>query len=306
MAAILQGFATIALVIAAGGLLAHFRVLGDDARSVLTRVSFFVATPALMITVIGDADLAVFFSRSLIASAAGVSVTAVLYVLIAQLLWHKSAGETVLGTLASVFVNAGNLGLPIAAFVLGDVTLIAPMILLQSLVILPVALTVLDSMDATEKPSLWRAALRPLANPITLGCIAGIVLSIVDVDLPAALGQPLELIGGMAVPAMLLAYGIALRVGPHPQKDGPVAEVVLISILKLIFLPAIVWIFAVLLDLDPATVFAVTVIGALPTGHQVFVHASRYGLADVVVKYTIFATTILAVPVLLLVSSLLA
>jgi hypothetical protein len=35
----------------------------------------------------------------------------------------------VIGTFSSAYVNAGNLGLPIAAYVLGDASLVAPMLL---------------------------------------------------------------------------------------------------------------------------------------------------------------------------------
>ena len=45
------------------------------------------------------------------------------------LMWRRTAGDTVIGTFASAYVNAGNLGLPIAAYVLGDASLIAPMLL---------------------------------------------------------------------------------------------------------------------------------------------------------------------------------
>ena len=53
-----------------------------------------------------------------------------------------------IGTLCSAYVNAGNLGLPIAAYVLGDAALIAPMLLMQLLVLQPVALAVLDTVTS--------------------------------------------------------------------------------------------------------------------------------------------------------------
>ena len=53
-----------------------------------------------------------------------------------------------IGALCATYVNAGNLGLPIAAYVLGDVALVAPTLLLQMLVMQPIALAVLDHATA--------------------------------------------------------------------------------------------------------------------------------------------------------------
>ena len=50
-----------------------------------------------------------------------------------------------IGALASSYVNAGNLGLPVAAYVLGDAAFVAPTLLLQLLVLQPTALAALDA-----------------------------------------------------------------------------------------------------------------------------------------------------------------
>jgi predicted permease len=46
---VLTGFATIAVVIAVGALLAHLRVVDAGAQQVLSRLAFFVASPALTV-----------------------------------------------------------------------------------------------------------------------------------------------------------------------------------------------------------------------------------------------------------------
>src|SRR5687768_16343135 len=104
----------------------------------LSRLAFVVASPALLFTVLAEADVTEVLSRNLVASAAGVAVSATLYLVLARVAWRREAGHTVIGTLSSAYVNAGNLGLPIAAYVLGDAALIAPMLLMQLLVLQPV------------------------------------------------------------------------------------------------------------------------------------------------------------------------
>ena len=48
----LQGFSTISAVVVVGWLLAHFGVLGLEARQILADVAFFVASPALLLVVL--------------------------------------------------------------------------------------------------------------------------------------------------------------------------------------------------------------------------------------------------------------
>ena len=71
--------------------------------------------------------------------------------MVARLLFVRDLGDTVIGTPARAYVNAGNLGLPIAAYVLGDVALVAPTLLLQMLVLQPIALAVLDHATSTGR-----------------------------------------------------------------------------------------------------------------------------------------------------------
>jgi malonate transporter len=304
---VLEGFATIGVIIALGFLLGHLGILDLAAQVMLSRLSFFVASPALMVTVLESADVADVFSRNLAASAGAVAVTGACYLLLARLLWRKDRGDTVVGLLSSVYVNAGNLGLPIAAYVLGDAALVAPVLLMQLLTMQPVALGVLDSTTAAVPFSVWRTASRALTNPLTLGSLIGVLLSVTQVRLPSAVQDPLDLVGGMAVPAMLLAYGVSLRLGPLPGAGASVAEIGCITALKLVVQPSMAFLIGYFaLGLDRTALLAVTVMAALPTAQNIFVHATRYDRAVMVARDSIFVTTVLSVPALFVVAAVLA
>ena len=304
MEGVLEGFATIGAVIALGALLAQLRVLDDAGRVVLSRLSFFVASPALMVTVVGRADVGAVLSGNLAASAAAVLASSVLYVVAARLVWHHDLADTVVGTLSAAYVNAGNLGLPIAAYVLGNAALVAPTLLMQLLVLQPVALAVLDHATSDRRFSIGRALARPLPNPLTVGSMLGELLSVTGATLPGAVRDPLELVGGMAVPSMLLAYGISLRLGPKPGAGTSVAEIALIAVLKLVVQPMTAYVVArFVLGLDSTGLVAVTVLAALPTAQNIFVHATRYGRAEMIARDAIFVTTVLSVPVLFVIAA---
>ena len=61
-----------------------------------------------------------------------------------------------IATFCGAYVNAGNLGLPIAAYALGDAALIAPMLLVQLLVLQPSGLAVLDGLTSEPSPGTSR------------------------------------------------------------------------------------------------------------------------------------------------------
>jgi predicted permease len=303
---VIEGFATIGLVIALGALLAQLGVVDDRARVVLSRIAFFVASPALMVTVLGDTDVTEVLSKNLVATVVGVLVPTVLYVVAARVVWHRELAETVIGSLSSAYVNAGNLGLPIAAYVLGDAALVAPTLLLQLLVLQPLALAILDHATSGRRFSVGRAMARPLTNPLTVGSLLGLVLSLTGFDLPAALQDPLELVGGMAVPSMLIAYGISLRLGPRPGHGTSAVEVGLVSVLKLVVQPVTAYLVArFVLGVGDTGLLAVTVLAALPTAQNIFVHATRYGRGEVLARDSIFVTTLASVPVVLVIAAVL-
>jgi predicted permease len=303
---VFTGFATIGVVIAVGALLAHLRILDLGAQLVLSRIAFYVASPALMVTTLARADVHQVLSANLVASVAGVVVAAGLYVVGARLAWHRGLGETTIGALCASYVNAGNLGIPVASYVLGDAALVAPTLLLQLLVLQPVALAVLDADTKGSGSRWWHVASRPLRNPLTVGSLLGVVLSITGWTLPDLVRDPLGLLGNMAVPCMLVAYGVALRLGPGLGRAGSPGELATTSVLKLLVQPVVAWFVAsVVLGVEGHALLAIVVTSALPTAQNIFVHATRYQRATVLARDTILVTTVGAVPVILFVAWLL-
>lgn len=310
MAGVFDGFATIVALIAVGSLLAHLRVIDEGGQRTLSTLAFLVASPALLLTVLEDSDLGAVFSGNLVAMADAVVVSAVPSVLI-SMARRRRLGEAVVATLCSSYQNAGNLGLPIAAYVLGDAALVAPVLLMQLLVLQPLALTLLDvdaSRDAGRAGlSVSAALLRPVKNPITIGSAIGLLLAVTGIELPAAVHDPLALLGGMAVPSMLLAYGVALRLGPLPGRGVPAPDLALTVVLKMVVQPVAAYALARFgLGLDGDALLAVTVLSALPTAQNVFVIASRYDRAALLARDAIFVSTIASVPVIVVITALVA
>ena len=313
MQGVLVGFAIITIIICVGFLLAQLRILDATAQGVLTRLAFYVASPALMITVLGGTDVHRLFSANLIASLGSVVVAATSTILLTRLVWNREAGDTVIAAFCSAYVNAGNLGIPIAAYALGDAALVAPMLLAQLIILQPSGLSVLDAITHVPSPGISPRRLllirltRPLRNPLAVGSLIGLALALTGIKLPMIINAPLTLIGGMAVPAMLLVFGISLRLGPRPGAGEPPIQIGTLVLIKLIVQPIVAYLIgAYLVGLTGHNLLAVTVIAALPTAQNVFTFAMRYDRGVILARDTIFVATVLSVPVILIITWLLA
>ena len=312
MLGVLAGFVTIGAVIGLGAFLAHWRIRDVNGQKTLVRLSFFVASPALIVTVLADTDVSQIFSANLVASLVSVVVAASVWVLLARLVWRRSVGDTVIGAFGAAYVNAGNLGLPIAAYALGNASLIVPMLLTQMLILQPAGLMALDLAtskvsDLSRRAWVWYMLTRPFRNPMTVGSLLGLFLSITGIQIPPLIGDPLQLVANMAVPGMLLAYGVSLRLGPRFGSGEDRVPLATVVALKVVGQPLVAFLIArFVVGLEPADVFAVTVIAALPTAQNVFTHAVRYNQGVVLARDAIFLSTVLAVPALILIAAFLA
>lgn len=305
MQGVLSGFAVIAVVIGVGYLIGRRGYLGDGGREVLTRLAFHVASPALLFTTLAQADLSVIFSDRLLVTAMSTAAAAGVFVAVgAARGW--GVGRTTIGALCSSYVNSGNLGIPIAVYVLGDASLVAPVLLFQLVGVTPVALTVLDLASGGEQRPLWQRLLTPLRNPIALGSLAGVAVSASGLTVPGPLLDPLTLIGNMSVPAVLLAFGISLRGSTLPLRGAERAPVLLAVALKSVFQPLVAWTLATgVFGLHGALLLDVVVTSALPAAQNLFTYASSYRVGEVLAREAILLSTVLAVPVLVVVAAVL-
>lgn len=302
----LGGFATIAAVVGLGVLVAHIKLVDASGQRTLSLLAFYVASPALLVTVLADSDPAEVFSTHLVATVIGVGA-AVLVVAAVAVRRGWDLGTTVVASLCSAYVNAGNLGIAVAAYALGDAALVAPTLLLQLLVLQPLALTLLDVDRSPGRLPIAKVLTRPLTNPLTIGTGTGVVLALTGADLPQPVEDPLTLVGGMAVPAMLIAYGVALRLGPLPGRGARPRALAAVVGLKVVVQPAAAYLAGrFLLGMDGPDLFAVTLLSSLPTAQNVFVVASRYERGVLLARDVIFVSTVCAAPAAVLIAAVLA
>jgi malonate transporter len=305
---VLIGFAIIGVVIAAGYLIARSHLLGDDqvqVQFVLSRLAFFVLSPCLLFTVLAKANVHELFSRVLAVSAISAVSSIGLFLLVALLIWRRSIPDAVVGAAASGYVNANNIGLPVAVYVLGNAALSAPVIVLQLVVLAPIILTVLD-ITTRGSVSIGSILMQPVRNPLIIAVVLGVIVAVTGLKLPTPVLAPFVLVGGAAVPVVLLSFGMSIHGQRILQPGGNRRDVIVASAFKLLLMPTVAWALGhFAFGLSGTALFGVVLLAALPTAQNVFNYAQRYDRGVALARDTVLITTVGAIPILVLAAALL-
>ncbi|MFG1740819.1 AEC family transporter [Micromonospora chalcea] len=293
---LVSAFVPIWILTAAGYAACRWGLLGEAAVSVLGRFVFHLAMPSALFLALSRMPLSGFAGRSLLAF--GVSTVAVVGFgwVGANRLFGREPGERPIWGMAAGYVNSANLGIPIATQILGSVSFLAEVVLLQVLVVTPVILVALDRhRDPHGRVRVRRIASLPVRNPVILASLLGVACSAAGVRLPSAAAAPLALLAGAAVPAALVALGASLH-PTAPSRAEPVAPAALAAIsgLKLVVQPVVAYAAGLALHLSAPQLLAVVVCAGLPTAQNTFIYAQEYGVGEAMANRAVVVTTTLS------------
>jgi predicted permease len=304
---VLAGFFVVWCIILVGMFVGRRGILGENARSVLSALTFFVASPALLFDTLSKANVHDVFAAPLLVAAVGAVATAALFFVVVRFLLKRSLPESLTSSMSASLANSANLGIPIAVYVLGDASYVAPLLIFQLAFFTPLFLMALDATTSSHRTTPLSFVLMILRNPMIVGSGLGLTVAATGWEVPPLVLEPIHLIGGAAIPAMLLAFGMSLN-GSRPLQAaaGRRADTLLACGFKLVVHPLVAYAFArFALHLEDQALFAVVVTAALPTAQNVFVIASRYRTGLTVARDTVLITTVVAVPAMIVVALLL-
>nr|WP_245354457.1 AEC family transporter [Brachybacterium sacelli] len=302
----MAGFFIVWSLIAVGWVAGRTGVLGPHGRYVLNRTTFFIASPALVLIGLLEADVREVLSVPMAVAAISGLTTGALLVLVLRVFTARRGTELLVAAISGSVVNAANMGFPIAAYVLGDISHALPVILFQMGVYNPLYLFVLHQRSEKESMGPGGVFRSIAANPTIVAAAIGLVLTLAGAQIPEVVLEPVQSLADMAIPAMLLAYGLSLH-GSRPlaKDDGYRGLIAVASSAKLLAMPLIALGVGLLFGLSGHSLYEVVVMAALPTAQNVYVAAARYRAAENLARDTVLITTIGTVLVLLLISGLL-
>jgi len=309
--AILSAFEPIWLFASAGYAARRWRLLGDRPVAMLGWFVFHLAMPAALFVRLVRTPLTGFDARPLAAFTASTALMIALGWYCAGRFFHRKPGERAIWGMAAGYVNAANLGIPVAMQILGSISFLVQALLLQTLVVSPVILIALDRhaetsghAEAAGKVGFWRTATVPFHNPVIFASALGIASSVAGFRPPPTLLTPLTWLSLTALPAAVIGLGASLY-RKEPSPDARATEISAITALKLVVQPALACAIGLLLHLPPALLLAVVVCAGLPTAQNSFVFAQRYGVGEAIASRAVLVTTTLSLATIAAIAAML-
>lgn len=166
---------------------------------------------------------------------------------------------------ALVFPNVGNMGLPLCMLAFGQAGLALALawFMLNSVLHFSVGQTVVSGQRA------WVAL---VSNPIILSVFVAVAMVVGDWQLPVALQNSVELIGGLTIPLMLITLGVSLaRLGVRHVGDA-----LLFAVARLVIGLLAGWLVCEWLALDGVLRGIVLIQSSMPVAVFNYLFAERY------------------------------
>lgn len=277
------------IFIAAGSGYLVGRTFKVSPRSI-SQVVFYIFAPSLVFNLLTTVQL----SGEEISRMIGFTTTlAILVGLVAWIfgrIFHLKRQTIIALVLTAMFCNAGNYGLSLTLFSFGKTALtyaslffITNSTLTQTL---GVVLASLGSMD------LKNALLGMLKLPAIYAVVLAIVFNHLNWDLPMPAERAISLLGGAAVPALLVLMGIQLA--QLKKMDGQKTALTLGSLLRLVVSPALGLALSLFFGLQGAARQAAIIESAMPTAVMVTALATEYQIEPSFVSTTVLISTLLS------------
>ena len=301
MADILKTILPIFVIILMGWGLHQIHFMQEGFLKPANRLVYYVAIPAMIFREIAEAELVQHFSLTLVAATLTplilVALTGLILVRGIKLQRHQVGSFLQ----CSFHGNLGYIGLAVSFYFLGDEGFTRASILAGFLMLLQNFLAVVALSRFNKEPHQTISTLsiirRVLLNPIIISAMAGMTISFTGLALPVILDRSLKILSGMALPLALLVIGTSISFAQMRQQ---LRVTTLISVFKLLLLPALGLAFFRLLDLGSIEYLPALILLASPTATVSYVMATEMaGDADLATAAISITTLVSAVTFIL-------
>lgn len=298
MLSILAVTAPIFGLIALGYLAVRFALFpADGIKSLIAFVNNF-ATPCLLFYSIGTSDFRAAFNIGIIGPFyIGAFVCFALGIILARKAFGNRPGESVSVGFAGTFTNTVLVGLPVMARAYGEGALPVTLSIigLHGAILLTLGMVTMELTRRDGQPlasTLVLAGKRVFSNPLIWGISAGILASLVNLQLPEPALAFFQMMGQAVVPAALFGIGGALNEFKLSEnwKQALVASLIKLILHPFIAYALMIWVLHVPMEIARYGIL----LSAMPAGVNIYVFATYYDRGVSVATNTILIGTVLS------------
>ncbi len=220
---------------------------------------------------------------------------------ISRLIFYMGrAGDIDARTLPVALINAGNLGIPVSVFAFGEESLGIAVMFFVASAVMTYSLGIYLAARASDRDGRPWAEIFKL--PLLYATVLGIIVSLLDVDLPLVIDRAVGILGQAAIPLFLISLGMNLA-SIDPRRHLVSA---LLSASMRIGLGIAVGIGATrLMGLEGPLKGVVILQASMPPAVASFMLSRKYGCRPDLVAATVFIGTLMSIVTIPLVLELL-
>ena len=263
-----------------GYLVGRTRLLSEEGVRGLTNFVFYVAMPVFLFRATAtlewpeDVDLSIllaYFGAAAVMFAAAAAIGRFVFGHDLQFQGFLAMGAT--------FSNSVLVGVPLTVTAFGERAILPLMLVVGFHPLILMALPTILIETHRGRGGAWHKLVRTvltalLKNPIILGMVSGLIYGRLGLPIAGVADEFISLLAKAGPPTALFAVGAGLTAY---KIGGDTREVLLATALKLIALPALVWLSCDLVfGLDPLWTAVAVTVAATPIGVNVFVFANTY------------------------------
>ena len=278
-------------ILGVGMVFARQGLFDATAAAALNRFVFYLGVPALLFSLLSQADIAHFQWRVLAAYFVAELLVYVAAAGLARWVLRRGWRESLLLGMAASFVNHVFFVLPMAQVLYGEAASapIAGIIVIDSALVFSAHVIGLELAEHGWG-SLHLAARQLLRHPLLLAIGAGLAVNLLGVPVHAGLFTFVNFTGAAAAPAALFALGVILWA---PGERGADAAAWGVAGFKVLLHPLLAWWLLGHANPSDATwEAAALLVAAGPCGAMPFVLAMRYGVPVASIARAIVYSTV--------------
>ncbi|BCJ91084.1 membrane protein [Terrihabitans soli] len=288
-------------LVLAGYLCRRTNIFSAAATSELNRFVVWLGLPALFFDITAGANWDEFAASAYGALAFTLACVIVFVITFALRLRRRGLGEAGMDALNASYPNSGYMGFPLGLLVFGPQSY--PLVTISAIVTVCLffgATLVLLEIDVREEkragPMIRAVTLSLVKNPLMISPVLGALFAVSGLEMPKGFGTLIDLLGAAASPCALVALGTFMADDREDGDTSPVSDIALLTVLKLILVPALAYVLSYHVFPMPKEIADLTILlAALPTGTGPFMLAQYYKRGSAITANTILYSTLASV-----------
>ena len=285
-------------VIITGWIVGYTRYLSRTLSDALIHFAYNIAMPALLIvTIAQEPSRSLINWRFLVAFGGGSLFCFILVFGIMSVRASRSLASRTMHGMAASMTNTGFVALPVLQAIYGPRAVLPAAIatVFVAVVMFPLAVILLElgQRDAQGSRTAPMVTVKHiLLSPMVVSTLIGMLWSILGLRMPQPVAAYLGIFADALTPCALFAIGLGLSIDGLRANIGRAS---LLSAVKLVVMPLIVYGLSVCLGLDPLYTIAAVICAAVPTAKTAYILAGEYHCEEMMVASTVSMTTLASI-----------